>query len=246
MADFSTISATYDIMTGYARRLVNDFGVIKHLVQKYNIQTALDAGCGTGVHSIILSKIGVDVLGFDSSHDMLDLARTNALKEGVKPRFEHEYFETIPEEWWGKYDTVFCLANALVGVRNAQRLSLAMKSFQRSLKPGGRAILQLLNVAWFKRNDQRIIKVSSENNFTFVRFLDFDETETRLNVIIIEHDMGKVRHQFISNQIMALDADTVSRAAKTAGFSDIQFFSDLVTGKPLSPDSRDIVAVLGK
>lgn len=246
MADFSTISTTYDLMTGYSRRLVNDFGVIKRLVERYKIRTALDAGCGTGVHSIILSKIGVDVLGFDASPEMLELARTNALKEGVKPRFEHEFFETIPEGWWGKYDVVFCLANSLVGVLNAQRLSLAMKSFQRSLKPGGRAILQFLNTAWFKSNDQRIIRVSSEGNFTFVRFFDFDQSGTRLNVVIIEHDMGQVRHQFISNPIMALDTEIISQSARTAGFSGIELFSDLVASEPLTPDSRDIVAVLTK
>jgi len=246
MTDFSTISSTYDIMTGYSRRLVNDFGIIKHLVEKYKIRTALDAGCGTGVHSIILSKIGVEVLGFDSSQEMLAMAHTNALKEGVRPRFEHEFFETIPEEWWGKYDAVFCLANSLAGVLNGQRLSLAMKSFQRSLKPGGKAILQFLNTAWFKSNDQRIIRVSSEDNFTFVRFFDFDELETRLNVVIIEHDMGKVRHQFISNPIMALDAEIISQAAQTAGFSEIELFSDLVASEPVTRDSRDIVAVLGK
>ena len=231
-------------MTGFSRRLVNDFGVIKHLVEKFNIKKALDAGCGSGVHTIILSKIGVEVLGFDAAKEMLDLARTNALKEGVQPRFEHEYFETIPEEWWGHYDAVFCMANSIAGVANEQRLSLALKSFQRALKPGGKAVLQLLNTAWFKNRDQRIIKVSSEDNFTFVRFFDFDHNETRLNVVVIEHDMGEVTHKFITSPILALNADILKEAAQTAGFSASEFFSDLVLTRPLDRDSRDIVAVL--
>lgn len=246
MTDFSKISSYYDLMTGHSRRLVNDFGVIKHLVEKFDIKSALDAGCGSGVHTIILSKIGIDVLGFDASPEMLSLAETNALKEGVKPLFKHEFFETIPEEWWGKYDTVFCLANSLVGVLNAQRLSLAMKSFQRALKPGGRAIIQILNTAWFMDNDERIIKVSTEENYTFVRFLDFDEKETRLNVIVIEHDLGKVKHEFISTPIFAMDAEMIKLAAETAGFSQSEFYSDLVMSRPLSRDSRDLVVVLTK
>lgn len=233
-------------MTGYSRRLINDFGVIKHLVEKFNIKKALDAGCGSGIHTIILSKIGVDVLGFDAAKEMLDLARTNALKEGIQPQFEHEYFETIPEEWWGNYDAIFCMANSIAGVVNEQRLSLAMKSFQRALKPGGRAILQLLNTAWFRNNDQRIIKVSSEDNFTFVRFFDFDKGDTRLNVVVIEHDMGKVTHKFITSPIMAMNAEMLENAAKSAGFSQSEFFSDLVLTRPLDRDSRDIVAVLTK
>ena len=246
MTDFSTISSFYDLMTGYSSRLVNDFGKIKYLVNKFDIKTALDAGCGSGVHTIIMAKLGIDVLGFDASKEMLELANTNALKEGVKPRFEYEYFETIPEEWWGKNDAVFCLANSLVGVVNKQRLSLAMKSFQRSLKPGGRVIIQTLNTTWFINRDERIIRVSSEDNFTFVRFFDFDQKEARLNVVVIEHDMGQVKHQFISSPIMLLNANILRKAAETAGFSEAEFYSDLVLTKPLTADSRDIVAVLTK
>jgi ubiquinone/menaquinone biosynthesis C-methylase UbiE len=246
MADFSTISSFYDLMTGYSLRLVNDFGKIKHLVNKFNVKNALDAGCGSGVHTIILAKIGVEVLGFDASREMLELARTNALKEGVKPRFEYEYFETIPEEWWGKNDAVFCLANSLGGVINNQRLSLAMRSFQRSLKKGGSAIIQVLNTPWFKERDQRIIKVSSEDNFTFVRFFDFDRDETRLNVVVIEHNMGEVKHQFISSSIMPLSVDIIKTASEEAGFSKAEFYSDLVLTVPFTSNSRDIVAVLTK
>jgi SAM-dependent methyltransferase len=246
MVDFSTISPFYDLMTGYSKRLANDFGTIKNLVEKFNIKAALDAGCGTGVHSIILAKLGVDVLGFDASAEMLEMARINAKHEGVKPAFEQEYFETVPEEWWGKYDAVFCLANSLVGVQIARRLDLAMQSFCRALKPGGKAIIQVLNTKWFLNHDERIIRVSSEENFTFVRFFDFDRDITRLNVIAIEHEMGEVKHRFVSSKIMALDQDRLSQAARYGGFSQVEFFSDMILSKPLTNESRDMVVVLTK
>lgn len=246
MVDFSTISPFYDLMTGYSRRLVNDFGTIKLLVDKFNIKSALDAGCGTGVHTIILSKLGVDVLGFDASPEMLEMASVNAKREGVTPAFKQEYFESVPEPWWGKYDAVFCLANSLVGVQNARRLDLAMLSFCRALKPGGRAIIQVLNTAWFLNHDERIIKVTSEENFTFIRFFDFDSELTRLNVIAIEHEMGEVKHRFISSKVLAVDKDQLLQAARYGGFSKVEFFSNMVLTEPLTAESRDIVALLTK
>jgi SAM-dependent methyltransferase len=243
---FDTVASYYDRMTGFADRLINDFGVIKHLVKKYKISSALDAGCGTGVHTIILSKLGVEVLGFDASPEMLEIARANALREGVRPQLAHEYFETIPEEWWQKYDGLFCLANSLVSVQNARRLALALKSFHRSLKPGGHAIIQILNTARFRRTDQRIIKVSTVDNYTFVRFFDFDETETRLNVISIEHDMGGVNHTMTSTKILPLTKDMLTLAAKTAGFSDAEFYGDLVLSEPYTGDNVNLVAILTK
>lgn len=244
MTEFASIASFYDLMTGYSDRLVNDFGVLKHLVEKFEITSALDAGCGTGVHTIILAKIGIKVLGFDASEEMLEIARANALREGVEPPFACEYFESIPEEWWGRYDAVFCLANSLVGAETPERLLLAIKSFSRALKPGGRVIIQLLNIDYFRRHDRRIIKVSGAENYTFVRFFDFDEQVTRLNVVAVEHNMGKVEHRFISQRILPITADMIKIAAKSNGFAGVDLYADLVLSRSFSADSENLVAVL--
>lgn len=246
MADFASIAPYYDLMTDHSQRLVRDFGVIKHLVEKFGVKTALDAGCGTGVHSIILTKMGVDVIGIDSSAEMLAIAHTNALKEGVEPPFEVEYFEALPDKWSEKFDAVFCLANSLVGVEKGERLILALKSFKRVLKSGGRAIIQVLNFDNYRRRDRRIIKVSSHQNFTFVRFFDFAEDETRLNVIVIKHDLGQVTHEFFSQRILPLNKEILSIAARAGHFSTVEFFSDLTLAHPYSSDGDDLVAVLTK
>ncbi|MDD4051146.1 MAG: class I SAM-dependent methyltransferase [candidate division Zixibacteria bacterium] len=244
MTDFSTIAKYYDLMTGFDRRLVREFGVIKHLVDKFKIARALDAGCGTGVHTIILAKIGVDVVGVDSSPEMLEIARTNALKEGIKPPFCREYFESLPAEWDESFDGVFCLANSLVGVQTAERLSLSLQAFHRVLKPGGHVIIQLLNLAGFRRLNRRIIKVSSEQNLTFVRFLDFDELDTRLNILVLEHELGEVRHTFSSQSILPIMPEVLSATARINHYSQIQFFGDLALVEAVTPDSENLVALL--
>lgn len=246
MTDFADIALFYDKMTGYANRLIGDFGQIKHLVKKFNIKRALDAGCGTGVHSIILSKIGVDTIGLDSSEQMIEMARANALKEGVEIQFEKEFYESMPNQWTDKFDSVFCLANSLVGVETAERLALAMKSFNRVLHPGGKSILQLVNFTKYRKEDKRIIKVSSDENLTFVRFFDFEKETTRLNVIVIEHDMGEVKHQFISQPILPINTEVITVAAKIGGFSDIEFFSDFSLSEPFSYDALNMIVVLTK
>ncbi|MCK5127714.1 MAG: class I SAM-dependent methyltransferase [candidate division Zixibacteria bacterium] len=246
MTDFSKIAPYYDLMTGFKKRLINDFGNFKNLVNKFSIKKALDAGCGSGVHSIILSKIGVDVTGLDASAEMLELTRKNMLREGVEIPLEQEYFETMPNKWTDSFDAVFCMANSLVGVETGERLSLAMKSFQRVLKPGGKAIIQLVNFMKYRQNDERIIKISNEENITFVRFFDFEEKVVRLNVIIIEHDMGNVKHQFISEKILPVSSEVIKLASDAGGFSNVEFFSNLTLADTFLPDSPNLIVVLTK
>jgi SAM-dependent methyltransferase len=48
----------------------------------------LDVGCGTGEHTILLSRLGYDVLGVDSAPTAVEQARENAAEKGVDARFE--------------------------------------------------------------------------------------------------------------------------------------------------------------
>ncbi len=246
MTDFAQIAPFYDIMTGFSNRLVNDFGPIKNLVDKFNVKKALDAGCGSGVHSIILSKAGVDVTGLDASEEMLALARKNSLKEGVEFPLVHEYYESMPNEWTDSFDAVFCMANSLVGVETGERLALAMKSFQRVLKPGGKMIIQLVNFIKYRKSDQRILKVSSQDNITFVRFFDFEEDFVRLNVLLIEHDMGQTKHKFISEKILPVSVDVMTVASKIAGFTSCEFFADVSLSDKYTESAGNLVVVLEK
>ena len=48
----------------------------------------LDVGCGTGEHTILLTRLGYDVLGIDFAPHAIEEARANAAEKGVDARFE--------------------------------------------------------------------------------------------------------------------------------------------------------------
>jgi len=50
-------------------------------------KSILDVGCGTGSHSVILSKRGYNVTGIDISKTMIKKAKEKAKKEKVKTEF---------------------------------------------------------------------------------------------------------------------------------------------------------------
>ena len=66
----------------------------------------LDAGCGTGLFSIRLAKAGYKVTAVDIASQMVDKARTEAVKVGVENNITFEV-NTI-ESVRGTYDAVVC------------------------------------------------------------------------------------------------------------------------------------------
>jgi SAM-dependent methyltransferase len=64
----------------------------------------LDAGCGTGEHTILLSRLGYDVLGIDAAPTAIEQARANAAAKGVDARFEVADAMNLGSE--PRYDTI--------------------------------------------------------------------------------------------------------------------------------------------
>ncbi|MCT7661049.1 class I SAM-dependent methyltransferase [Mycobacterium deserti] len=48
----------------------------------------LDVGCGAGEHTILLTRLGYDVLGIDFAPHAIEQARENATSKGVDARFD--------------------------------------------------------------------------------------------------------------------------------------------------------------
>jgi len=64
----------------------------------------LDAGCGTGEHTILLTRLGYDVLGVDAAPTAIEQARANAADKGVDARFEVADAMSLGAET--RYDTI--------------------------------------------------------------------------------------------------------------------------------------------
>ncbi|HEX9833811.1 MAG TPA: class I SAM-dependent methyltransferase [Mycobacterium sp.] len=64
----------------------------------------LDAGCGTGEHTILLTRLGYDVLGVDAAPTAIEQARENAAEKGVDARFEVADAMSLGAE--PRYDTI--------------------------------------------------------------------------------------------------------------------------------------------
>jgi ubiquinone/menaquinone biosynthesis C-methylase UbiE len=93
---------------------------------------ALDAACGSGRHARRLVELGHQVVGVDSSPEMLAKARA-AVPEAV---FHHGDLTSLPAES-ASFDLVVCA----LALEHVADLNAAIAEMSRVLRPGGRMIL---------------------------------------------------------------------------------------------------------
>lgn len=93
----------------------------------------LDVGCGTGEHTLLLTRLGYDVLGIDFSPEAVAQARRNAEANGVPARFEVADALNLGAEHG--YDTI--VDSALFHVFDDTDRPVYVASLHGACRPGG-------------------------------------------------------------------------------------------------------------
>ncbi|HTJ92447.1 MAG TPA: bifunctional 2-polyprenyl-6-hydroxyphenol methylase/3-demethylubiquinol 3-O-methyltransferase UbiG [Pararobbsia sp.] len=101
----------------------------------------LDIGCGGGILSESMAKLGAQVKGIDLSTEALGVADLHSLESGVAVEYEEIAAEAIAAREPGTYDVVTCM-EMLEHVPDPAAIVAACKTL---VKPGGWVFFSTLN-----------------------------------------------------------------------------------------------------
>ncbi len=103
----------------------------------------LDIGCGTGEHTILLTRLGYDVLGVDGAPTAVEQARRNAAAQGVDARFAVR--DALDLGASPTFDTV--VDSALFHVFDADDRARYVRSLRDATRPGALVVVLALSDA---------------------------------------------------------------------------------------------------
>jgi len=246
MRFYEDLADDYDLMTSFDERLGTVRETIGLLVEQYGIRSAVDAGCGSGLHTIIMAQLGIRAVGADRSRALLARAKENAKKLETAPEFVLSSFEELREKLEGEFDAVFCLGNSLPHVLNQDELDRSIKAFFDLLKPGGMAIVETLNYDRILAEKERLVGVRRVGDKLFVRFYDFLDDRIQFNVlraVLREDESSSTLH---STTLYPYRLQEIGEALRRAGFCHIDFFGSLTLAPYDEKTSTNLVAFAKK
>jgi SAM-dependent methyltransferase len=112
----------------------------------------LDLACGSGRHSIELARRGFSVVGADISAELIEIANRDAAAE---PELDVSFVENDLREleFEPEFDLVLNLNDGAIGYLESDEENLrTFEVIARSLRPGGRNLIQLPNILYAKEN----------------------------------------------------------------------------------------------
>lgn len=238
---YDALAPDYDLMTSFEKRFIQERPFFHMLVEKYRIQSALDAGCGTGFHSLLLAELGVNVTAVDLSPRMIASVREHAGLLGLSVRTFASSFENLPNSFCGAFDAVFSLGNSLAHSSSNEKLLKSLKSFARVLRPGGMVFLQNLNYDRILAHREKVQSVKEAGTKTFVRYYDYDDEGVVFNILTIEKTRDGIIQNHRTIRILPLLRHDLVTALGSAGFVNIQEFGGISMNKYAEGSSKDLV-----
>lgn len=183
----------------------------------------LDVGCGTGRHSIELTKRGYTVTGIDLSKSQLALAREKAKTEKLNIDFQKHDARNLP--FINEFDVAIMLCEGGFPLMETDEMNFEiLKNVTKSLKSGGKFMFTTLNglfplyhsVEQFLDSEHEAGNATYRSNtFDLMTFRDHNITE-------IDDDFGNKRtldcneRYYVPSEIIWL--------LKSLGFSKIEIF----------------------
>ncbi len=256
----------YDQMVDWDRRLAREGPFFRDVFERAGVRRLIDVGCGSGKHAIMFSEWGIEVIGVDPSEPMLLQAGDNAAAAGADVRFVEGGFGELERIVGTDWDAVTTLGNGLPHVDGADGLTDALADFAAVLRPGGVAVLHLLNHSRLIESQTRmmpaVFRETPEGDRVFLKVIDYVDEGIMFDFVTLTRDpeagpspggafavddpAATGWHLRSRRSIhTALPIEMLLEALSTAGFDAIDSFGDH-SRRPLSRSEDESVIVVAR
>lgn len=157
----------YGIFSAYYDRLMTDAGYAQraeYLLSLFRMHTGrrpdtmLDLACGSGNLTLELAQRGIDMIGVDSSGDMLALAAEKAIGRALRVLWLEQDMREL--DLYGTVECAVCTLDSLNHLLRISELVTVFRHLSLFIEPGGWLIFDV-------NTPYKHSKILSENAFVF-------------------------------------------------------------------------------
>ena len=187
-------------------------------------QKIIDIGCGTGRHSIELTKRGYKVTGIDLSESQLERAKEKAKDQNLNIDFQKYDARNLPFK--NEFDLAIMLCEGAFPLMETDEMNYEiLKNVTHSLKNNGKFIFTTLNGLFplFHSVKEFCALTTEEGNATYNRSNTFDLMTFRdHNITTVEDDFGN-KKELECNERYYVPSE-IKWLLKTLGFQRVDIY----------------------
>ena len=206
----------------------------------------IDIGCGTGRHSIEMTKRGYQVTGIDLSESQLKRAREKAKEQGIEIDFQKHDARELPFE--GEFDLVIMLCEGGFSLMETDDMNFEiLKNATKALKNKGKFIFTTLNGLFpLFHSVKEFYESAHKDGNAVCKDCSFDLMTFRdHNTTVFEDDVGN-KKELKCNERYYVPSE-ITWLLKTLGYKKIEIFGAKLGAysrkDKLSPEDFEMLVV---
>ena len=238
MDAYHALAASYDRLTNDVR-YENTVDFYRQILAREQLQvrTAVDLACGTGSVTILLAKMGLQVIGVDMSEEMLCVAQQKAQDMENSPMFVCQKLEQL--QLARGVDLAVCALDSINYITNPACCQEAIRRVYRVLNPGGCFIFDVNTPEKLRAMDDQVFLDEDDDVYCVWRG-EFDE---QTNICTYGMDLFQRKGTLWERSCeehceYAYSADQLVEYLKNAGFTHIRVYGDRRFEAPKEGEQR--------
>lgn len=156
--NYKSLSRVYDRFTRNVDYRLYSWLIHRELKQNNIKGIVLDAGCGTGTLTLLLDKLGYDMIGADISEDMLAVANDKSVKSKKPITFLCQDLTKL--DLYGTVNAIICSLDTINHIESEKDLKKVFSRFSLFTEPNGLLIFDI-------NTSYKHSKVLADNTFVF-------------------------------------------------------------------------------
>lgn len=234
MESYSFLAAHYDALTRdvdydkWAGYYISNFEK-----NRRPVTSVLDLGCGTGGLSWSLSRRGYEVIGVDSSPDMLTVAASKGFENA--PMFLCQSMSEL--DLYGTVDAAVCMLDAVNYVTEPDELLRVFQRVLLFLEPGGIFIFDIISPRKFKEMDGGLFLDETDEVFCVWR-AEFQKRICTYYIDVFEKSGKLWRRGSELHREYAYEISEITELLLKAGFENPETFGHLSFEPPVAGEER--------
>jgi len=200
----------------------------------------LDAGCGFGRHSLLLSKEGFLVVGIDISHILPRLAKRQARERSIEVDFSTADVAALPfaDE---SFECAIVMAEGGIGYQETDAANERMLAeLARVLVRGGKFVIGVINAGWAIKKCP-CTKFQLDTGAAAAYRFRYDRRESRLSTSVWSFRWKERRLHRSRGWVRLYSRAEMTGVLARFGLVVNSAFADNSTDKPLASDSFRMV-----
>lgn len=224
MEFYKILSKAYDEVFPFSE---DTFAFLK----SYADGAALDIGCATGAYVKRFHEEGFDAAGIEYVPELIKYQKDISVGDMRK----------LPAALNGRFSLVYCIGNTLAHCTDTKDAENILTGFAKTLKKGGRCIIQILNYDKILKNRPSELPLIQTDTVSFIR--EYGYTDHAVTFKGTLNAGGESSSSAV--QLYPLTLSELKAAAEKAGFTKAEVYGSFTKEPYDEKSSFPLIAVFG-